>query len=83
MPIYEYTADDKKKSCDYCKIKFEIKQSISDEALKKCPKCGNKVRKVFSPFGMGHSATSLDRNAKEKGFHKLKKVDKGKYEKLY
>jgi len=51
--------------------------------LKKCPECGSEVEKVFSPFSLGSSKTGFDRKAMEKGFHKLKRVDKGKYEKLY
>lgn len=33
MPIYEYR-------CENCEDQFEILQSISDEPLKKCQKCG-------------------------------------------
>ena len=49
----------------------------------KCPKCNSQVKKIISGFSMGGSKTGFDRRAKQKGFHKLKKVDKGKYEKLY
>lgn len=40
MPIYEY-------SCGKCGT-FEINQSISEETLKRCPKCRSKVTKLIS-----------------------------------
>jgi len=45
MPTYEY-------ECLECKHKFEAFQSIKDEALKECPKCGKDVRKLFSSAGI-------------------------------
>lgn len=83
MPIYSYKAAVKEKGCDYCRDGFELLQKVSEESLKKCPKCGKPVIKVFTDFNLGFSKTNFDSKAKEKGFHKLKKVDKGKYEKLY
>lgn len=44
MPTYEY-------ECDACTHRFEEFQSMSDEALKKCPKCGK--RKLRRLFGTG------------------------------
>jgi len=41
MPTYEY-------ECDACEHNFDEFQSINDNPLKKCPKCGkNKLRRVF------------------------------------
>ena len=41
MPTYEY-------QCDACEHNFDEFQSIKDEPLKKCPKCGKKkLRRVF------------------------------------
>ena len=41
MPTYEY-------DCDACDHDFEEFQSISDEPLTKCPKCGKKkLRRLF------------------------------------
>jgi putative FmdB family regulatory protein len=41
MPTYDY-------ECDACHHEFEIFQSMSDELLKKCPKCGKKkLRRLF------------------------------------
>jgi len=41
MPIYEY-------KCEDCSGEFEIEQKISDKPLKKCPKCGGKVKRLIS-----------------------------------
>lgn len=81
MPIYIYQA--KNTGCPYCVDGFELLQKMSDETLKTCPRCGNKVEKIFAPFQSGESKSKTDRTFQEKGFHKLKRVDKGKYEKLY
>ncbi len=83
MPIYEYRSKSKDSNCDFCRGGFEVLQKSGDKPLEKCPKCGAQVVRVFSGFSLGFSKTDLDRKAKEKGFHKLKKVDRGKYEKLY
>jgi putative FmdB family regulatory protein len=41
MPTYEY-------QCDACQHNFDEFQSMSDEPLKKCPKCGKKkLRRLF------------------------------------
>ncbi len=43
MPTYEY-------ECDACKHHFEEFQSITAEALRKCPKCGRrKLRRLIGP----------------------------------
>ena len=46
MPIYEYKAGGK--GCEYCQHKFEAKQRMNEEPLKKCPKCGASVRRLIS-----------------------------------
>jgi putative FmdB family regulatory protein len=41
MPTYDYV-------CDACDHSFELVQSMKDNALKKCPKCGKqKLRRLF------------------------------------
>ena len=43
MPTYEY-------QCDACDHNFDEFQSMSEEPLKKCPKCGKrKLRRVYGP----------------------------------
>jgi putative FmdB family regulatory protein len=44
MPTYEY-------QCDACNHNFDEFQSMSEEPLKKCPKCGK--RKLRRLFGTG------------------------------
>jgi len=42
MPVYEY-------QCGACEFEFEREQRISDEPIKKCPKCGKqKVKRLIS-----------------------------------
>ncbi len=43
MPTYDYV-------CDECQHAFELFQSISEPAKKKCPKCGKlKLRRLIAP----------------------------------
>jgi putative FmdB family regulatory protein len=41
VPIYEY-------QCESCTDKFEIKQSMKDDALTACPRCGKRVQRLIS-----------------------------------
>lgn len=42
MPTYEYV-------CQHCQYEFELYQSFSEKAVKKCPECKkNKLEKVIS-----------------------------------
>lgn len=40
MPTYEYR-------CDQCGFEFEEFQSMKDDPLEKCPKCGGKVQRLI------------------------------------
>ena len=42
MPIYEY-------QCGSCEHRFEVKQSIKDDPIKECVRCGKAVTKLISP----------------------------------
>lgn len=84
MPIYEYQAKKQSKSCTYCAKPFEwVHPRMSDPLLSVCPKCNAPVEKIFSPPSIGRSKSSLDQRAKNVGFHKLKRIGKGEYEKQY
>ena len=48
-----------------------------------CPSCGAAVLRVVQATGLGHSKTDLHYRAKRAGFHSLKRVQKGEYEKMY
>jgi len=41
VPIYEY-------QCESCQDKFEVKQSMKDDALTECPRCGKRVQRLIS-----------------------------------
>ena len=83
MPTYVYEADEPSKGCAKCGASFEVVQSIKDEPLSKCPDCGAPVRRVIQAPGLMHSKTDLHYRAKRAGFHTLKKVGRGEYEKMY
>ena len=83
MPIYVYEAKDAKKSCAKCRGGFEISQSIKDDRLTACPDCGAPIERVIQAPGLTHSKTVLHYRAKRAGFHSLKRVEKGEYEKMY
>jgi len=40
MPTYEY-------ECKSCSHNFEVFQSMSDQPLKECPKCGKEIRRLI------------------------------------
>jgi len=44
MPIYEY-------QCQNCGRHFEKRQSVTEEPLKECEKCGGRVEKQWSLSG--------------------------------
>jgi len=63
MPTYEY-------ECKSCTHNFEAFQSMSDPALKECPKCGNEIRRlIFGGTGVifkgsGFYVTDKSKSAK-------------------
>lgn len=82
MPIYEYRAADRARGCEVCRAGFEHFHKRA-EVLARCPECGAPVAKMISAPNVGASKSGADDRAKAAGFHKLKKVSKGEYEKLY
>ena len=83
MPIYEYIAVQDDESCAYCKSGFEVLGALDDERLTQCPQCRHPVKRQISAAAVGRSQTGMDDRAKNAGFHKLKKVSHGEYEKQY
>jgi putative FmdB family regulatory protein len=64
MPIYEY-------QCEKCG-EFEVTQRITEDALKKCPTCKRKVKKLISNTsfqlkGSGWYVTDYARKGKDGG----------------
>ncbi len=86
MPIYEYQAKEKGRSCAQCKSRFEVRQSMADEPLKACPKCGAPVERVIASVGIsthGFSKRLLtDKSLKKHGFTKLVNEGGGKFRKI-
>lgn len=83
MPFYEYQARDPEHSCEFCAHRFEQLRRLSDPPLTACPKCGAAVVKLISAPAVGASKSGFDQRAKQAGFHQLKRVGKGEYEKTY
>ncbi len=83
MPTYQYQAKTHEQSCDHCKDGFDIIQRIADPKLITCPHCGNPIARVIAAPALGRSQSNLHDRAKAAGFHTLKKVDHGTFEKMY
>ena len=75
MPVYEYEHIDEQ--CSMGKI-FEVRQSIDDRQLGKCPNCAGPVRKLISLTNI--SAPKTNSELRDLGFTKLVKKDDGVYE---
>ena len=83
MPIYEYIAEDPKKSCRVCAKGFELMRPVDRAPLERCLICKNPVRKVISRVSSPRLTKPLSvSDAKSKGFTVMKRRDKGVYEKL-
>jgi len=52
MPIYEYKSKNGA-HCRLCKGRFEVRQGINDEPLKRCPECGAEIMRLFSRSFLG------------------------------
>jgi putative FmdB family regulatory protein len=48
MPFYEYQCVDLSSSCQKCQDVFEFYQSITSEAITKCPDCNNDIQRKIS-----------------------------------
>ena len=83
MPIREYQVSDQAQGCAACRLPFERLERLQALPLDKCPDCGAPVSRLISAPVVGGSKSSLDRRASQAGFHKLKRLGKGEYEKQY
>ena len=85
MPTYDYIAVNTAEACEHCRAGFEVRQSMSHEALRKCPQCGNAIRRVIGAVGIStrKSAKSVlsDDNIKKHGFTRLVNEGDGKFRK--
>ncbi len=83
MPVYDYQAKDPEHGCEKCREPFEVMRRLDEAPLLRCPHCQAPLVKLISAPALGRSKSGLDDRAKAAGFHKLKRVDKGAFEKLY
>ena len=75
MPIYEY--EHQEDPCALGQI-FEIRQSLADRQLNRCPECRGPVRKLISRVGI--STPKSNSELRDLGFTKLVKRENGVYE---
>lgn len=80
MPLYEYIACEGETGCDHCRPGFAITQSMKEDALSLCPKCGARIERAIFPVGIATPKTPSE--LKNLGFKKLVRRDKGVYENL-
>ena len=83
MPIREYQSSNPEKGCEYCRNRFERIERLNEPVVLKCPQCGAELVRLISAPSVGASQTGADDRAKRAGFHKLKKISHGEYEKMY
>ena len=83
MPLYVYEAKEEGRGCPKCNGQFEVMQHLADSPLSVCPDCGSPVHRVIQAPGLAHSKTDLHYRAKRAGFHSMKRVGRGEYEKMY
>jgi putative FmdB family regulatory protein len=75
MAVYEY--EHSGKACTVGAV-FEVEQSIHDEPLTECPRCGGPVRKLISLTHV--QTTRSNAELRDMGFTKLVRRDDGVYE---
>lgn len=80
MPIYEYEATDH--DCLMCPGRFEVIQSVAEEALQYCPSCGLPCKRVVSRATFRNSQSVDHDRAAQRGFTTWKRAQKGVWEKV-
>jgi putative FmdB family regulatory protein len=83
MPIYTYRAMEREAGCKVCAECFEVRQSLSEDALSDCPWCAARVERIITPpFVQGGDSHRLKEGHIEKhGFTQYRRSAKGVYEK--
>jgi len=76
MPLYVYEHVEQK-GAD-CPDRFELVHALSEEMVK-CPQCGGAVKKVVARTSYKRNVLASS-NLREKGFTRLRRRDKGVYE---
>lgn len=80
MPIYEY--EPLEGGCETCEGRYEVLQSVNEEPLTACPKCGMKIRRIVSRASFQLDSKVSPDKAAEKGFTTYKRSGKGHYERV-
>ena len=82
MPVYEYAVVEGEQGCSACRNGFEARQSMKDDALEACPRCGAAVRRVILPTNIatkwGKSMLG-EASLKRHGFKTLRNEGEGKF----
>jgi len=69
MATYDYR-------CPKCGV-FEVEQSIKDESLKACPKCGSPIKRMISSSGIVFKGSGFYvTDHKKDGLHESKQIGK-------
>lgn len=83
MPFYEYELVEDQRGCPACRKGFEIQQSMKDEPLRECPRCGSSIRRVIGAVNVAtrwrEKTLMSDANLKRHGFKKLRNEGDGKF----
>ncbi len=82
MPIREYICKEGFAGCFRCSKPFELLEQAGAPVLERCPLCKTLVTRLYSAPRV-INGTHLDDRAKKAGFHKLKRLSHGEYEKQY
>ena len=75
MPVYEY--EHTETACEKGRV-MEIRQSMNDPELTRCPACGGPVKKILSRVAVNTPKSNAE--LKDMGFTKLVRRDDGVYE---
>lgn len=86
MPQYDFIAVDREnRCCEYCTVPFEVFQSMSEDPILQCPKCGNAVKKFIGSCNVSKKKSTKsvlsDKNLSNNGFVKLVNEGGGKFRK--
>ncbi len=86
MPTYEYQGENPSAKCEHCRRPFEVRHSIHDPPLARCPVCGQAIVRLISRCGISTSPSGKsmlsDKNLKAKGFTKLVNEGGGRFRKV-
>ena len=83
MPLREYNCVMEAAGCAYCRPGFEQLEAAAAVQLAACPRCGAPLERRLSAPAVPSPRGTLRDRAQRAGFHQLKRVDRGTYEKQF